>query len=194
VVVIDSIDALNLNAANAILKILEEPPPQALLMLISHAPGRLLPTIRSRCRMLKLSPLTHAEYTKLMRKLLPQASEKDVALLGNICEYSPGVALELHQQGALEMLDSVQRIMDKLPNRPHDQIISLSEKVAASGTQHTNFSLFSTLLLHLVAQRAKSELSADWAEKWSEISQELELCQSRHLDYKSTVVNVMNAL
>jgi DNA polymerase-3 subunit delta' len=57
VVIIDAIDDLERNAANALLKNLEEPPPESLFLLISHAPGRLLPTIRSRCRMLRFAPL-----------------------------------------------------------------------------------------------------------------------------------------
>ena len=56
VVIVDIVDAMNRNAANALLKILEEPPPQALLLLVCHAPGRVLATIRSRCRKLVLRP------------------------------------------------------------------------------------------------------------------------------------------
>ncbi|GIT91872.1 DNA polymerase III subunit delta' [Jannaschia pagri] len=58
VVIVDDVDALNPNAANAILKLLEEPPARSTLLLISHQPARLLPTIRSRCRMLPLAPLS----------------------------------------------------------------------------------------------------------------------------------------
>src|SRR4029077_17008291 len=57
VAIIDSADEMNRNAANAVLKILEEPPPNAVLLIVAHAPGRLLPTIRSRCRRLALHPL-----------------------------------------------------------------------------------------------------------------------------------------
>ena len=73
VVVIDSIDELNRNAANALLKVLEEPPAQALMLLVSHAPGRLLPTIRSRCRRLTLGPLDARVMEGLLRPLLSGA-------------------------------------------------------------------------------------------------------------------------
>ena len=56
-VVIDAIDDLEAGGANALLKNLEEPPPSTVFLLVSHAPERLLPTIRSRCRLLRFSPL-----------------------------------------------------------------------------------------------------------------------------------------
>src|SRR5947208_9899638 len=58
VCIVDSVDELNPNAANALLKILEEPPQQSLFLLVSHAPARVLPTIQSRCRKLPLRPLS----------------------------------------------------------------------------------------------------------------------------------------
>src|ERR1700737_2550694 len=61
VCIVDTVDELNPNAANALLKILEEPPRQSLFLLVSHAPGRVLPTILSRCRRLTLRPLSTAD-------------------------------------------------------------------------------------------------------------------------------------
>src|SRR5215470_5545981 len=81
VVVIDSVDDLNRNAANALLKILEEPPAQALLLLVSHAPGRLLPTIRSRCRRLTLGPLDAPVMEDLLTRYAPDLTEADRRLL-----------------------------------------------------------------------------------------------------------------
>ncbi len=63
VVIVDSADELNVNAANALLKMLEEPPARTTLLLISHQPARLLPTIRSRCRELRLAPLGAEDMT-----------------------------------------------------------------------------------------------------------------------------------
>src|SRR5207253_7454806 len=61
VCIVDTVDELNANAANALLKVLEEPPRQSLFLLASHAPARVLPTIQSRCRHLPLRPLAAAE-------------------------------------------------------------------------------------------------------------------------------------
>ena len=69
VVVVDGAEDMNQNAANALLKVLEEPPPRAVLLLVCAAPGRLLPTIRSRCRRLRLSPLGEADMDRLLAAL-----------------------------------------------------------------------------------------------------------------------------
>jgi len=80
-VVIDSIDDLERNAANALLKNLEEPPPHSLFMLVSHAPERLLPTIRSRCRILRLAPLDSDAMASALRAALPDADEAEILSL-----------------------------------------------------------------------------------------------------------------
>lgn len=76
VVIVDSIDEMNANGANAILKILEEPPYKTIIMLISHNPGRLLPTIKSRCAKLALRPLEVGETASLIRRYRPEVNEK----------------------------------------------------------------------------------------------------------------------
>ena len=81
-VVIDSIDDLERNAANALLKNLEEPPPSTVFLLVSHAPERLLPTIRSRCRLLRLAPLDDDAMTSALRVALPDADEEEIARAG----------------------------------------------------------------------------------------------------------------
>lgn len=76
-VVIDSIDDLEKSAANALLKMLEEPPANCLFLLVSHAPGRLLPTIRSRCRRLDFQLLGDEAMTAIMARALPDLKELD---------------------------------------------------------------------------------------------------------------------
>ncbi len=93
VVVIDAIDDLERAAANALLKSLEEPPANSLFLLVSHAPERLLPTIRSRCRQLRLSPLEPDAMTSALRGAAPEAEEDEIRELAAIGEGSPGRAL-----------------------------------------------------------------------------------------------------
>ncbi len=71
VVVVDGADEMNRNAANSLLKILEEPPRQTLLILVAHSPGKLLPTIRSRCRQVPLAPLPAATVRDLLARYCP---------------------------------------------------------------------------------------------------------------------------
>src|SRR5262249_486198 len=95
VAIIDPADEMNDNAANALLKSLEEPPGRAILLLISHAPGRLLPTIRSRCQMLDLKPLDERLVASTLTRLLPDQSSEDRASLARLSEGSLGLALRL---------------------------------------------------------------------------------------------------
>lgn len=94
VVVIDSIDDVERpGAANALLKNLEEPPQGTIFLLVSHSPGRLLPTIRSRCRLLRFDPLSDAEVAGILRAQLPEASAAEIDALVRAGGGSPGKAL-----------------------------------------------------------------------------------------------------
>ena len=93
VVVIDAIDDLERGGANALLKNLEEPPAGTIFLLISHAPGRLLPTIRSRCRLLRFEALSDGEVATAIRTLRPDADEGEVAALVRAGDGAPGRAL-----------------------------------------------------------------------------------------------------
>lgn len=93
VVVIDSIDDLERGGANALLKNLEEPPAGTIFLLVSHAAGQLLPTIRSRCRLLRFEPLPSEQVAAILRTELPDASASEVEALVRAGEGSPGRAL-----------------------------------------------------------------------------------------------------
>lgn len=101
IAVIDAIDEMNRNAANALLKLLEEPPPRSVLLLVAHAPGRLLPTIRSRCRRLALRPLPETDVAALLTRLAPSVPAEDVRGLCRLADGSPGRALALAAAGGL---------------------------------------------------------------------------------------------
>jgi DNA polymerase-3 subunit delta' len=98
VVVVDGAEDMNRNAANALLKLLEEPPKRAILLLVSHAPGRLLPTIRSRCRTLNLAPLAEAEVASLLDTYAPEVAAADRRKLARLAEGSIGTALTLAEE------------------------------------------------------------------------------------------------
>lgn len=93
VVVIDAVDDLERGGANALLKSLEEPPAGTVFLLISHAPGRLLPTIRSRCRLLRFEALSDAMMATALRAQRPDASASEIEALVRAGQGSPGRAL-----------------------------------------------------------------------------------------------------
>jgi DNA polymerase-3 subunit delta' len=93
VVVIDAADDMETPAANALLKLLEEPPVNTLFLLVSHAPARLLPTIRSRCRTLRFAPLNAADMAAALRSALPEAPASEIAELTAAGHGAPGHAM-----------------------------------------------------------------------------------------------------
>jgi DNA polymerase-3 subunit delta' len=95
VIVIDAADDLEASAANALLKMLEEPPANCLFFLVSHAPGRLLPTIRSRCRRLDFGKLSDDAMTSLLNRSLPETNAAGIARLVGFAGGSIGRALAI---------------------------------------------------------------------------------------------------
>lgn len=115
VVVIDAADEMNRNAANALLKILEEPPANSVLLLVAHAPGRLLPTIRSRCRHLPLRPLSSEAIGALVAERYPELSSEDTEIVGRLAEGTPGRAVSLIEDGGLEVYQETIGLIRTLP-------------------------------------------------------------------------------
>jgi DNA polymerase-3 subunit delta' len=94
-IVIDAADDLEASAANALLKMLEEPPANTLFFLVSHAPGRLLPTIRSRCRRLDFGKLGDDTMTSLLSRSYPDKNGADLGRLVELANGSIGRALAI---------------------------------------------------------------------------------------------------
>jgi DNA polymerase III subunit delta' len=95
VVMIDSADDLETAAANALLKSLEEPPANVVFLLISHVPGRLLPTIRSRCRMLMMRPLAEAQMEQVVSRMAPDLRGPEKTALIREADGAPGRLIEM---------------------------------------------------------------------------------------------------
>lgn len=109
-IVVDSIDDLARAAANALLKSLEEPPPQTLFLLISHAPGRLLPTIRSRCRIMRFQPLPPAQVERVIAAERPEIGVDERQALTGIADGAPGRALRYAGLDIAGLVASIARI------------------------------------------------------------------------------------
>lgn len=127
--IVDCVDELNVAAANALLKTIEEPPPGALILLVSHAPQRVLPTIRSRCRKLNLPVLAPRE---LERVLADIDVTDDAALRGRAIAMADGSvrrALTLLDPKRLALIDELAGLLGALPTPSAARVLSLAEKV-----------------------------------------------------------------
>lgn len=116
VVIVDEADTMNYFAQNAILKILEEPPPKALLILICNRLGTMLPTIRSRCRTFHFSPLDRTTTTSLLKRALPQATSGEIALLTELSDGSMGRAMALQEEGGVSTLNAILDFLGQWPD------------------------------------------------------------------------------
>lgn len=112
VAILDPADDLNRNAANALLKILEEPPARSVFLITNHAPGRLLPTIRSRCRTLRIDSLSNTAVASATRQLMPGTDGEDLNAVAALARGSVRQALILLQGGGVDVLREADRILD----------------------------------------------------------------------------------
>lgn len=136
VAIVDPVDDLNRNAANALLKSLEEPPTRAILLLVTHAPGRTLATIRSRCRKLALEPLpADVIRTELARiaaaRNLATVSPADETLIAELAGGSLGRALELRLSGGLAQYRALLKTLKAWPNISEAAIQTLLDAILA---------------------------------------------------------------
>ncbi len=130
IAIVDAADDMNRSAQNALLKILEEPPARGLLLLVSHAPGGLLPTTRSRCRLLTLRPLDAEPMRQAVAALAPDLDGVQRELLSALAEGAPGRALELAETEALAFYRDITELLHGLPRLNAVKLFALAEKVA----------------------------------------------------------------
>jgi DNA polymerase-3 subunit delta' len=214
VAIVDSADEMNRNSANAVLKVLEEPPPNAVLLIVAHAPGRLLPTIRSRCRRLALSPLSEDIVMRLLGELAPTVKETERLALARLAEGSIGRALELAGAGSLELYGEMVGVLATLPDLDIARLHGFAERFGRRGEEaNAAWRSLNYLLdgwLKGLARRAAlgvevapvvpgegglharllAAASLDrWMEAWEKIAQLLSRADAVNLDRKQTVLS-----
>ncbi len=145
VVIVDAADDLNVNAANALLKMLEEPPARATLLLVSHQPARLLPTIRSRCRELRLSRLGPEDMAAALQQAEVSVDPAQAAALTELSAGSVGDAIRLINLDGLKLYADLIDLLGTLPNLDRQRALKLAETLAQRGKE-TRLDLFLTLL------------------------------------------------
>ena len=152
--IIDSLDEMNPAAANALLKLLEEPPPQVTLLLVAHQPARLLPTIRSRCRELRLSPLGPRDLADALTQAGGDVAPEDRTALAELSGGSVGEAFRLTNLDGLKLYTALVRLFTTLPRLDRPQALALADLAAAKGAAET-FDLLVTLIDLFLARLAR---------------------------------------
>ncbi|PRX35423.1 DNA polymerase-3 subunit delta' [Meinhardsimonia xiamenensis] len=132
VVIVDSADEMNVNAANAILKVLEEPPRDTVLLLVSHQPARLLPTIRSRCRVLRCAPLGAEDMGRALAAAGIEAGT-DTPALAELSGGSVGEALRILAHDGLALYAELLALMATMPRLDRAAAVKFAESAGARG-------------------------------------------------------------
>jgi len=148
VAVVDGAEDLNQNSSNALLKILEEPPSRAVLILVCSATGRLPATIRSRCRQLRLSPLDDGVMARLLALYLPGRTQDDRDRLLTLAEGSIGRALSMADADGIAVATLVDGLLAALPNVPASRGHDVAD---ALGRDEAGFRLFTDQLIAGIA-------------------------------------------
>ncbi|MFN6925644.1 MAG: DNA polymerase III subunit delta' [Tabrizicola sp.] len=152
--IIDAVDEMNTAAANALLKLLEEPPQNVTLFLIAHQPARLLPTIRSRCRELRLSPLGPQDLADALTQAGGEIAPEDRTALAELSGGSVGEAFRLTNLEGLKLYAALVRLFATLPRLDRPQALALADLAAARGAAET-FDLLVTLIDLFLARLAR---------------------------------------
>ncbi|MEX1147177.1 MAG: DNA polymerase III subunit delta', partial [Sphingomonadales bacterium] len=214
VAIIDSADELNRNAANALLKTLEEPPARSILILVAHMAGRVLPTIRSRCRQLALTPLADNDVIRILTRQRPELGPADARVLAALADGSPGRALALADADGLALHGRILSLLGGLPEISPQDALQLAEAVGGRG-KDAAFEAFAGLLPDILTRivrfsadgrervpgeaEAMARISAmtgldRWIEVWEKSNDLIRQGEALNLDRRQVVLAITNTL
>jgi DNA polymerase-3 subunit delta' len=198
VAIVDAVDELNSEGANALLKILEEPPRQALLLLVSHSAGRVLPTVRSRCRLLSLRPLAASEVARAAAAAIAQnPSDPRITAAAAVAEGSVRRALALLDRSALDLRNLVLTLLERLPALDPRALHALGDRLY--GTEPATLGTFVDTVNGWLAARLDSAPQEPAvldriARIWEKFNQSAREVETFNLDRKPLVFNVFGWL
>ncbi|HEX3161726.1 MAG TPA: DNA polymerase III subunit delta' [Pseudolabrys sp.] len=198
IAIVDAVDDLQREGANALLKVLEEPPQRSLLLLISHAPGRELPTIRSRCRRLLLRPLETTDVTRAITAATGlDAETPEVRQAAALAEGSVGRALGLLDGAAIALRQRMQDLFAQLPDPDPRALHALGE--AIGGTDPRTLEAFMDMVNGWLSARLgdgvqhKAQM-VRVAETWEKVNRAARDVETYNLERKPLVFTVFGAL
>lgn len=132
IAIIDNMDQVNRNGANALLKLLEEPPERTMLFLIASRPGRLPPTVRSRCRLVRLPALDHGMCRRIIAEALPDESQSRLDDLARLSGGAPGRAMTLAASQSADLYQAACALLAE-PRLDEAALAALCEKWGKGG-------------------------------------------------------------
>lgn len=198
IAIVDAVDDLQREGANALLKVLEEPPARTLLLLISHAPGRELPTIRSRCRRLLLRPLLDEDVVRAIAHVTGRAvDDEHVRAATAAADGSVGRALRFLDEKALALRQRVLELFAQLPNPDPRALHALGD--AIGGSEPQTLAAFMDLVngwlsAQLDTSANRTSRMAEVAKAWEKINRAARDVEIYNLERKPLVFSIFGLL
>lgn len=217
VAIVDAADEMNANAANALLKVLEEPPEKSIILLIAHSPGKLLPTIRSRCRALPLTPLENDSVRAVLAARFPDIDTAELDAASAMAAGAPGKAIELITRAGADLYRQMASTLVALPTIDMTQVHTLAGKLGAvkADAEYRLFTeMFTAWLQRLIRQCVTGEAGQDvmageseqisrissmarvdqWLELWDKVGHLISRADAVNLDRKQVIVSLFASL
>ena len=202
ITIVDAADDMNASAANALLKILEEPPKRSLFFILSHSTGRLLTTIKSRCQSLRLDPLDAHQLDTVLSSLGVQASDQDKKRAISLGNGSVRRTIQLIESSVLQEFDAFEKLMtNKAKGHASDWSIvhKISDSISKKG-QEESYDLFLDLTTTWIGNQVRQNLDAPlsslaaWSEVWDKANRSSHLADAFNLDKKQVILSLFGDL
>jgi DNA polymerase-3 subunit delta' len=197
VAIVDTADDMNDAAANALLKLLEEPPSRAMLLLIANVPGRLLPTIRSRCQRLNLRPLEQQAVEAELQRLLPELDSKQCTSLARLSGGSVGTALQLAGGEGVNLAAEADRLISESADPDIQALLALADRLnRITDGLDTLGAFLAQVLAERIRVRAmgKGTRLDRWVDTREALNLSFERTATLYLDPRQTVLGVARVL
>ena len=203
IAIIDAAEDLNRSSANALLKMIEEPPPRSLFLIVSHTPSRLLPTIRSRCRMLLLETLSAANVVSAIRDMDEIWEEYEASDIEKAAERAGGSvrdALRLLGGGTLALAGKIDGLLERLPALNWMEVHDIADQVQKRDGSDDFDAVLSNVydwLDRRVIERAGADAPARlarYAEVWEKVSAEARETEALNLDRRPLILSIFAKL
>jgi DNA polymerase-3 subunit delta' len=208
IAIVDAADDMNASAGNALLKVLEEPPARSLFLIVTHAPGRALATIRSRSRRLDLAPLTPEAISAALRGN-GTADEATIPLASSLAEGSLRRAIVLAGGDGIEVYRRLTALLTGLPDLDVAAAHDFADSVSRRGDEDAWIG-FNDLVAGWLNRRVRGEPEPDsaaalapvvsrtplerWAEVWENLRRSSAMADTLNLDRKRTVLSILMSL
>jgi DNA polymerase-3 subunit delta' len=197
IVIVDCAEDLNRNSANALLKILEEPPQRSLILIVSHRPGQVLPTIRSRCRRLRLDPLSESEVVETIGTLGRPWSELKPAAMARAAGRANGsvraalARLSPDMEGISALIDATIRDLPRPDPRTSAELAeALAGRASAEAFQTFHRQLYDWLAEYALRSVCSAARAAELGALWDRVRAATRETETLNLDRKLHVLAI----